>query len=121
MRHFRSVDEYVDSFDGLAKQRVIEMRALVRKKLPNAEERISYSMPAYFIDKKLIIYFSGFKNHIGMYPGRTNSAAYNALAKKYAYGKSTARFLHSEPLPVKVVEKFILTRLKELNIATAHK
>jgi uncharacterized protein YdhG (YjbR/CyaY superfamily) len=115
MRHFKSVDEYIESFDGLAKKRVTEMRAVVRKKLPDAEERISYNIPAYFMDKKLIIYFAGFKSHISMYPGRTNSDAYNTLAAKYAHGKSTARFSHSEPLPIKIIDKFITVRLKELS------
>lgn len=115
MKHFKSVDEYIKSFDDLAKERLLEMRRIVREQLPIAEERLSYSMPAYFIDRKLIIYFAGFKNHISMYPGRTNSDAYNQLAAKYAYGKSTARFLNSEPLPKKVITEFIKVRLKEIS------
>jgi uncharacterized protein YdhG (YjbR/CyaY superfamily) len=117
MKHFNSVDEYIENFEGLSKERLIEMRKIVQRQLPNAEERISYSMPAYFINKKLVVYFAGFKNHIGMYPGRTNSAAYNDLAEKYAHGKSTARFSHSELLPNKVIEKFIQVRLRELDIS----
>jgi uncharacterized protein YdhG (YjbR/CyaY superfamily) len=116
MTHFKSVDEYIESFNGLAKERLLEMRRIVREQLPTTTERLSYSMPAYFIDKKLIIYFAGFKNHIGMYPGRTNSDAYNQLAAKYAYGKSTARFLYSEALPKKIIAEFIQIRLKEVGI-----
>lgn len=113
MKHFDSVDEYIENFEGLSKERLIEMRNLVQRQLPGAEERISYNIPAYFIDKKLIVYFAGFRNHIGMYPGRTSSDAYNSLAKKYAHGKSAARFLHSEPLPKSIIEKFIQVRLRE--------
>ncbi len=57
------------------------MRELVKTYLPDAEERISYNIPAYFVDKHLIMYFAAFKDHIGMYPGRTNSVAYNELAE----------------------------------------
>jgi len=114
--HFKSVDEYVESFDGRAKERLLEMRQIIRTQLPNATERISYNIPAYFINGKLIIYFAAYKNHIGMYPGRTNSSAYNTIAARYAYGKSTVRFLHIEQLPKKLIQQFIKTRLKEVGI-----
>lgn len=113
MATFASVDEYIASFDGITKDRLVAMRALVKAAIPNAEERISYNIPAYFVDGTLIIYFAGFKNHIGMYPGRTQSEAYNKLAAQYAHGKSTAQFPHSEELPKKVIQEFITVRLQE--------
>lgn len=114
MATFSSVDDYINSFSGITKERLEAMRAIVRSRLPNAEERISYNIPAYFVDGKHVIYFAGFKNHIGMYPGRTQSEAYNQLAAKYAHGKSTAQFAHSEPLPVDIIGRFITVRLKEV-------
>ena len=114
MTHFVSVDEYIASFDGQTKQRLVEMRKIISDQIPKAEERISYNIPSYFIDGKHLIYFAGYKNHIGMYPGRTNSKAYNELAAKYAHGKSTAQFPHTEPLPKDVIKKFIQVRLKEI-------
>jgi uncharacterized protein YdhG (YjbR/CyaY superfamily) len=116
MAHFKSVDEYIAGFDGITKERLLEMRALVKKLLPGAEERISYNIPAYFVDKKLIIYYAGFKNHIGMYPGRTNSDAYNKLAANYAHGKSTAQFPHTEALPVQIITDFVKVRLAETSV-----
>lgn len=118
MEHFQSVEAYINSFRGVAKERVIEMRHIIRKELPDAEERISYNIPAYFVNQKLVIYFAGFENHIGMYPGRTNSDAYNQLAAKYASGKSTARFPHSEPLPKDVITTYIHVRLSELGLVS---
>lgn len=115
--HFSTVDDYIASFQGEAKTRLSDMRKLIRKLLPNAEERISYNMPAYFIHQQLVVYFAGYDHHIGMYPGRTDSAAYNELAARYAHGTSTARFPHYEPLPVSVIEQFIYTRLQELENA----
>ena len=114
MKHFESVDAYIDSFDGQTKERLNKMRALIKDELPESEERISYNIPAYFFDGKLIVYFAGYASHIGMYPGRTNSKAYNDLAEKYAHGKSTARFVHSEPLPKAIIKKFIKLRLAEV-------
>lgn len=112
--HFDSVNDYINSFDPTVSARLSEMRRLIKKLLPHAEERISYNIPGYFNDGALIVYFSGAKNHTGMYPGRTHSKAYNQLAAKYASGKSTARFPHNEPLPVDVITKFIKVRLQEV-------
>ena len=53
MPHFKSVDEYIESFDGPTKERLLEMRQIIRNQLPDAEERISYNIPAYFVDKAL--------------------------------------------------------------------
>lgn len=89
------------------------MRRLIKSELPGSEERISYNIPAYFVDGKLIVYFAGYAQHVGMYPGRTKSAAYNKLAAQYASGKSTAQFKHTEPLPESIVRNFIRTRLAE--------
>lgn len=111
---FQSVDEYIDSFSGDTKARLIEIRYLVRALLPKADERISYNMPAYFIDNKLVVYIAGFKNHIGMYPGRTLSAEYNELAAAYAHGKSTTRFAVDQPVPKEIVQAFIAIRISEL-------
>ena len=113
MSKITSVDEYIAGLDGLSKERALAMRQLIKDALPTAEERISYNIPAYFVDGKLIIYFAGYDHHIGMYPGRTKSEAYNKLAAKYAHGQSTARFLHSEPLPIDIIRAFIKTRLDE--------
>jgi uncharacterized protein YdhG (YjbR/CyaY superfamily) len=106
----------MSSFDGPTKSRLAEIRVLVRQLLPRAEERISYNIPAYFMNDKLVLYFAGFKNHVSVYPGRTNSAAYNKLAEKYVYGKSTARFANSEPLPKGIIREFVQSRLVEAGI-----
>lgn len=113
MTHFTSVDEYIASFDGIAKERLNEIRSIVREALPDADEKISYNIPAYFLGGKMVIYYAGYAAHIGMYPGRTKSEAYNQLAEKYAHGKSTARFVHTEPLPRSVIKKFIQVRREE--------
>lgn len=113
----KDVDEYIQGFDGVPRQRVEQMRQLIRSILPSADERISYGIPAYFVEGKLIIYFAGYDNHIGMYPGRTNSDAYNKLAAQYAHGKSTAQFKHSDALPEDIIRDFIQTRLIEVGVS----
>ena len=64
----QTVDDYIESFSGPAKEKLIEMRKLVMEEVPNAKEKISYRMPGYFL-KTNIIYFAAFSKHIGIYPG----------------------------------------------------
>ena len=114
MANFKAVDDYIASFDGITRQRLLAMQALLRQLLPDATERISYNIPAFFVSEGLVVYYAGYKNHIGMYPGRTNSNAYHALAATYASGKSSAHFAHSEPMPKAIIKQFVKTRLKEI-------
>lgn len=117
MQRFASIDEYIESFSGQTKDRLMEMRQIVRELLPDAQERISYNMPSYLVDAKIIVYFAGFKDHIGMYPGKTQNDAYNDLAAQYASGKSTARFPNNEPLPKNIIAAYIQVRLAELGLS----
>ena len=111
--HFKTVDEYIASFQGATRERLEVLRKLVQEAMPQAEERISYNVPAYFIGGQHVVYFAGFAKHISMYPGRTNSTAFNELAAQYAHGKSTVRFSNAEQLPVPIIKQFLATRLQE--------
>jgi uncharacterized protein YdhG (YjbR/CyaY superfamily) len=114
MATFKSVDEYINSFDNITAKRLEHVRSIIKNSLPEPEERISYNIPAYFVDKKMMVYFAGFKNHIGMYPMAQAIEANREVAAKYAHGKSTARFVHSEDLPEEVITQLLQTRLKQV-------
>ena len=110
---YTSVDEYMKDFEGETKLRIDEIRALLFRLIPNVTERISYNIPAYFLDKKLIVYFSGYEHHVSLYPGRAGSKEHKALAAEYGSGKSTLKFPNSKPLPLDLIEEFIRMRMKE--------
>jgi uncharacterized protein YdhG (YjbR/CyaY superfamily) len=62
-----SIDNYIEQFPKDIQEKLEEMRNIIHKAAPKAEETISYSMPAFKINK-VIVYFAAFKNHIGFYP-----------------------------------------------------
>mgnify|MGYP000987380750 FL=1 len=66
-KQWKNVDEYIDTFFGEVQKRLIDMRSLVKRCCPEAVESISYGMPAYKLNKKPLIYFAAFDNHIGVY------------------------------------------------------
>ncbi len=112
-KKFTTVDEYMAAFDGETKQRLDQLRGLILQFIPDVTERISYNIPAYFMGKKLVVYFSGYEHHVSLYPGRAGSKEHKALAAEYGSGKSTLKFPHTKPLPLQLIKEFIELRMNE--------
>ncbi len=109
-----TVDEYIAQFDGVVEERLKRVRKLILDAAPDAEESISYGMPAYKLDKKILTYFSGYKGHVGIYPGKIENYAFSKTLQKYASGKSTLKFSNDVPLPEAVIAEFISYRIAEV-------
>jgi len=103
------VDAYIAAAPKAAQPHLRRLRELIKEAAPKAEERISYKMPSYRYRGNLV-YFSAFKNHVGLYPGGYVDK-YPELAK-YMSGKGTLRFPLDQPLPASLIKKFIKTRVK---------
>lgn len=105
-RHFTSIDEYSASFSGEIRTRLETICKIVKEVAPEAEGKISYNMPAYFLGGGLV-YFCAFKKHIGFYPAsmvvfRKFEDELKAFKQS---GKGTIQFPHDEPLPVELIKK----------------
>ena len=88
------------------------IRALVRRVVPDAEETVSYQLPA-FRRGRVFIYFAAFTSHVGIYPPvRGNPALVRALAK-YRGEKGNLRFALDEPLPYGLIERVIKALAKQ--------
>jgi uncharacterized protein YdhG (YjbR/CyaY superfamily) len=64
---FGTIDEYVAAFPPDVRAILEKIRVMIRESVPEAEEKISYNMPAFALDGDLI-YFAAFKKHIGIFP-----------------------------------------------------
>lgn len=106
----KEVDAYIAAAPKAAQPHLHQLRALIRETAPEAEERISYKMPSYRYRGNLV-YFSAFKNHVGLYPGG-HADKYPELAR-YMAGKGTLRFALGDPLPATLIKRFIRARVKE--------
>jgi uncharacterized protein YdhG (YjbR/CyaY superfamily) len=107
------VDVYIDGFDGITRARLIAVRELVLRALPEATERISYKIPAYVLGKYPIVSFAGYAKHIGLYPMPAGDDAFRAALAPYASGKSSARFPHDQPLPAALITRIVELRVRE--------
>lgn len=114
-KKYQSVAEYMNDFSGITRERLEQMRTTILQIIPDATERISYNIPAFFLKGKLIVYIAGFANHTSLYPGRTLSDEYIKLSKEFASGKSTLKFPNDKDLPIELVEKFVKVRVKEVS------
>ncbi|HEY6134547.1 MAG TPA: DUF1801 domain-containing protein [Rubrivivax sp.] len=106
-----SIDEYIASMPEDVRPVLQAVRATVRKAAPQAEERISYRMPAFF-QGGVLVYFAAFKQHIGLYPP-VQDASLKPLLAKYAGPKGNLKFPLSEPMPHALIGKIVKARLKE--------
>lgn len=105
-----SIDAYIEGFPAAVQVRLRAVRAAVRTAAPDAQERISYRMPALF-QQGVLVYFGAFKHHIGLFPPVLDPAL-KALAAPYAGPKGNLQFPHSAPLPEELIRAIVAARLK---------
>ncbi len=107
-----TVDEYISQFPSEVKLLLKQLRKIITTAAPDAEEVLSYQMPAYKYNG-MLIYFAAHKNHIGLYPFKTAITAFQKELTKYEGAKGTVRFPFDKPLPGKLITKIVKFRLKE--------
>jgi uncharacterized protein YdhG (YjbR/CyaY superfamily) len=103
-----TVDDYLAACPKPVQTRLKKIRATIRKAAPEAEERISYRIPAYF-QNGMLIFFAAFKHHIGIYP---RGGEFKQELAKYAGGKGTIQISHDEPLPLELIARIVKFRVQ---------
>jgi uncharacterized protein YdhG (YjbR/CyaY superfamily) len=111
---WKSVDEYLAAQPEVTRRILGRVRSAIRQAMPEAEEVISYKIPAYKLHGRAVIYFAGWKQHYSIYP------AIGALVEEfreelapYELSKGTIRFPLSKPVPVKLIERIAKFRAQE--------
>jgi uncharacterized protein YdhG (YjbR/CyaY superfamily) len=102
---------YIDQFEGKTKTQLLEMYRGLQQILPNAVECISYKMPCFKEQNEAIIYFAGYKNHLGFYPTSKPIEALKHRLAKYKHSKGAVQFPLDEPLPWAIIRELIEYRL----------
>lgn len=107
------IADYVRQAPAAARPILRKIRAIVREEAPDADERISYRMPAFFLGG-VIIYYAAFKKHIGIFPPVTGGAALDKALARYRGEKGNLRFPLDEPMPYALIRRVVRARLKVL-------
>ena len=109
---FKTVDEYIATFPRHVQNTLEELRQAIRESAPEAEEVISYQMPAFKLNG-ILVWFAAFKNHIGFYPKTSAIEAFKEEMSGYEISKGTIRFPLNKPVPFGLVKKIVRYRVKE--------
>ncbi len=109
---FKDVTAYIASFSGIQHELLIQMRNTIQQAAPEAEESISYGMPAYKIKGKALVYFAGYKNHIGFYATPSGHSEFEKELSIYKQGKGSVQFPVEKELPLELVARIVDFRVR---------
>jgi uncharacterized protein YdhG (YjbR/CyaY superfamily) len=107
------VNDYIDSFPENTQRILIQIRKIILQEAPDAIESIAYKMPAYKINGKPLIYFAGFKNHIGLYATPSAHSEFIDELSGYKHGKGSVQFPMNQPVPFDLIRKMVKFKVKE--------
>jgi uncharacterized protein YdhG (YjbR/CyaY superfamily) len=111
------VDDYIGRFPSEVQAILEQVRQTIRAAAPQAQERIGYQMPAYNLEGNLV-YFGGFKTHIGFYPTSTGIAQFEEELAGYKWAKGSVQFPLDRPMPLELITRIVRFRVEE-NLARA--
>ena len=110
-----SVDDYIAAQPAPARPVLKRVRETIRKALPGATEGISYQIPVYRLDGRMVLYFAGFKQHYSIYPATPRVVA--SLRKELAgrlHSKATIRFPLAGAVPTRLIARIAKLRAAEV-------
>jgi len=107
-----NVDAYISRFPESTQALLQQMRDTIRKVAPEAEEVISYAMPAYKLHG-ILLYFAAYSAHIGFYPTGSAVAAFQQDLTPYKWAKGSIQFPLDKPLPLALIRKMVKFRVAE--------
>ena len=114
----RSVDEYLADQPEPVRAKLEQVRAVIRKAVPEAVEGVAYRMPGYKLQGKPLLYFAAFRNHYSLFAASgTFFAAISDELRGYEVRKGTVHFPLDKPVPVKLIAR--IAKLRAAGITAA--
>jgi uncharacterized protein YdhG (YjbR/CyaY superfamily) len=107
-----SIDQYIAGFEPKVQSILKKIRRTIRSAAPQAQETISYNMPA-FRQNGVLVYFAAFKNHIGFYPPVSGNKAVEKAARPFKGAKGSLRFPYDQPIPYDLLKMIVKLRVKQ--------
>jgi uncharacterized protein YdhG (YjbR/CyaY superfamily) len=111
-KKFETIDEYISIFPRNVQDILEKLRKTIKESAPEAKEAISYGMPTFKFNGNLV-HFAAYKNHIGFYPSPSGIEEFKKEISQYKSGKGSVQFPIDETLPLDLVKKIVIFRVKE--------
>lgn len=107
-----SIDDYLATLPASTAALLQDLRRAIQGWAPEATETISYGIPTFKL-KRNLVHFAGFDKHIGLYPGPSGIAAFEAELGPYKHAKGSVQFPLDRPLPMDLIERIVRYRVAE--------
>ena len=112
----KDVDEYLDALPGERRAAMQELRGLLVAGAPEAEEAISYKMPALRMNGRFFMSYDAFKAHYSLFPSTdAMEKELGAELEPFLSGKGTLRFASYKPLPADLIRRIVEIRRREFS------
>jgi uncharacterized protein YdhG (YjbR/CyaY superfamily) len=111
----KTIDEYLASVNANHRDALQKIREVIHAVAPNAEECISYGIPAFRLNGRSLVFFGAWANHCALYPGSAATLKkFRNELRDFQTSKGTLRFSPDNPLPVALVKKLIKARVAQI-------
>jgi uncharacterized protein YdhG (YjbR/CyaY superfamily) len=115
-KQIQTIADYIAAQPKSAQPSLKRVRSAIRKAIPQAEELISYKMPAYRLRGEVILYFAGWKQHYSLYAASGPVvAAFKEELRPYKISKGTISFPLNDPVPVDLIERIAKFRARSFH------
>ncbi len=111
----KTIDDYIAAFPDEVRPVLESVRQTIRAAAPHAVESISYGMPAFKVGKAPLIYFAGWKAHVGLYALPSGTAAFQSEIAPYKAAKGSVQFPLDAPMPLDLIRRMTEFRLAEVS------
>ncbi len=108
-----NIDEYIDAAPVEAREKLIEIRAILNRVAPKATEAIKWGTPV-FEEKRILFAFAAFKSHMNFMPTQSSLLPFQEELKDFKTGKGTIQFPYDKPLPKMLIRKIATHRAKDV-------
>jgi len=111
----KEIDDYIAALPAEQAAALSHLRSVVAAAAPDAVEAISYSMPAFKLGRRVLVYYAAFKDHLSLFPA--SGSVMDKLGvdlRKHFSGKGTLQFTAEHPLPDDLVRRIVEVRREEM-------
>ena len=109
----QTIDEYLATLSSDKRAALEQLRRAIKSAAPKAEECISYQIPGFRLNGRMLVSFAAWANHCAFYPGSYPLEVHKKELKNYDNSKGTLRFPIDRPLPAALVRKLVKARIEQ--------
>ncbi|SNV38004.1 Uncharacterized conserved protein [Chryseobacterium taklimakanense] len=110
------ISKYIANFPEDVQEKMQKIRKIILDEAPEATEKLGYGMPGFYLNGKPLVYFAGYKNHIGFYATPSGHEEFKEELSKFKQGKGSVQFPLKDEIPYDLIRKIVKFRKKSKDI-----